>query len=170
MKDKIFFVVQGFLKYNAFDFGMNLRSFFYRPFFKTFGKNVKIRDGVTIKYPSEIEMGDGVKIEPYCIFVGKKGLKIGNNTLIGAGTKIITSNHNHEDIDIPIAQQGLSFVKVEIGEDVWFGFDVKVLGGSVIGKGCVVGTNSLISNKVFDEYSIIAGTPAKFIRSRKQSS
>lgn len=167
MKDKIFFIIQGFLKYNSFDFGMTLRSAFYRAFFKSFGKNVQIRDGVTIKYPSEIELGDNIKIGQHCFFVGKGGLKIGSNALIGAGTKIITSNHNFEETDVPISDQGLSFLPVLIEEDVWFGFDVKVLGGSVIRKGCVVATNSVVNQKEFDEYSILGGTPAKLIRKRK---
>lgn len=168
MKDKLFFIIQGFLKYNAFDFGMNLRSFFYKPFFKKFGKNVKIRDGVTIKYPSEMEFGDNIKIGPYCFFVGKGGLIIGDNALIGAGTKIITSNHNFENVEVPISNQGLAFKNILIEEDVWFGFDVKVLGGSIIRKGSIIGTNTFINDKHFDPFSIIAGTPAKVIKSRNQ--
>ncbi len=168
MSDKLFFIIQGFLKYNAFGFGITLRRIFYKPFFKSFGKNIQISDGVTIKYPSEIEWGNNIKVGQHCFFVGKGGLKIGNNNLIGAGTKIITSNHNFEDMDKPIYEQGLSFEKITIEEDVWFGFDVKVLGGSVIRKGSIVGTNSLVNNKQFDAYSIIAGTPAKFIRNRNK--
>lgn len=169
MSDKLFFIVQGFLKYNAFDFGMTLRRLFYRPFFKSFGKNIQIRDGVTIKYPSEIELGNNIKIGQNCFFVGKGGLKIGNNNLIGAGTKIITSNHNFEDIEKPISNQGLSFEPILIEEDVWFGFDVKVLGGSEIKKGCIVGTNSVVNHKKFEAYSVIGGTPAKLIRKRNNN-
>ena len=166
LNDKVFFVVQGFLKYNSFGLGVKLRAFFYKPFFKRFGKNVQIQDGVTIKYPSDFEMGDNVKVGQHCFFVGKGGLSIGNNVLIGAGTKIITSNHNFEDIDTPMNEQGLSFKPINIEDDVWFGFDVKVLGGSKIRKGSIVGTNSLINAKDFPEFSIIGGTPAQVIRSR----
>ncbi|MBL7932165.1 MAG: acyltransferase [Bacteroidia bacterium] len=166
MSDKLFFVVQGFLKYNAFSFGVKLRRVFYRPFFKSFGRNIQIQDGVTIKYPSEIELGDNIKIGQQSFFVGKGGLKIGSNTMIGAGTKIITSSHNFESINQPMTQQGLSFESIVIEEDVWFGFDVKVFGGSVIRKGCILGTNSLVNKKEFASYSIIGGTPAKLIRMR----
>lgn len=167
MSDRLFFIVQGFLKYNAFDFGMTLRRIFYRPFFKSFGKNIQIRDGVTIKYPSEMEWGNNLKIGQQCFFVGKGGLSIGDNTMIGAGTKIITSNHNFEDTELPMTQQGLSFKPVRIEDDIWFGFDVKVFGGSVIRKGSIVGTNTVVNNKEFEPYSIIAGTPAQLIRKRK---
>lgn len=167
MNDKMFFFIQGFLKYNAFDFGVKIRSFFYRPFFKSFGKNVQIRDGVTIKYPSEIEFGNNIKVGQHCFFVGKGGLKIGDNCLIGAGTKIITSNHNYEDLEKPILNQGLSFKSVVVEDDVWFGFDVKVLGGSCIQKSSIIATNSVIKNKSFEPFSIIGGNPAIVLKYRK---
>ncbi len=167
MRDRIFFIIQGFLKYNAFNFGVNLRSFFYRPFFKSFGKNIKIRDGVNFKYPSEIELGNNIKIEQHCFFVGKGGLKIGDNCLIGAGTKIITSDHIADNVSEPIFDQGLKFKEVIIENDVWFGFDVKVLAGSVIRKGSVIGTNTLVNGIEVEEYSVMAGTPARLIKKRK---
>jgi acetyltransferase-like isoleucine patch superfamily enzyme len=167
MKDKIFFILQGFLKYNAFNFGVNLRSFFYRPFFKRFGKNIKIRDGVNFKYPSEIELGNNIKIEQHCFFVGKGGLSIGDNCLFGAGTKVITSDHVADNIEEPVFNQGLKFKKVVIESDVWFGFDVKVLAGSVIRKSSVIGTNTLINSIEVEEYSVMAGTPARLIKKRK---
>lgn len=166
INDKTFFIVQGFLKYNAFDFGVKLRSFFYKPFFKKLGKNVQIRDGVTIKYPSELEIGNNVKIGQYCFLVGKGGLQIGNDVLIGAGSKIITSNHNFEDVEKTITEQGISFKSVVIEDDTWLGFDVKILGGTIIRKGTIIGTNSFINNKEFPSMSIIAGSPAKIIKSR----
>lgn len=167
MSDKLFFIVQGFLKYNAFDFGMTLRRIFYKPFFKSFGRNIQIQDGVTIKYPSEIEWGNNLKIGQHCFFVGKGGLMIGDNTMIGAGTKIITSNHNFEDTELPMTQQGLSFKPVLIEDDIWLGFDVKIFGGSVIRKGSIVGTNTMVNEKEFEPYSVIAGTPARIIKKRK---
>ena len=66
-------------------------------------------------------------------------------------------------------EQGLSFTPVVIEEDVWFGFDVKVLGGSVIRKGSIIGTNSVLNNKQFEPYSVVAGTPAEFIRYRNKN-
>lgn len=166
MKDRLFFIVQGFLKYNAFEFGVLLRSLFYAPFFRSFGKNVRIRDGVSIKYPSEINIGSNIKIEHNCILVGKGGLSIGDNCLIGAGTKIITSNHNFDSLDEPVFLQGLSFKPVIIENDVWFGFDVKVLPGSEVGEGTIVGANTLINGVKIEKKSIVAGTPVRIIRKR----
>ncbi len=164
--DKLFFTVQSFLKYNSFDFGIKLRSFFYRPFFKKMGKNIVIKDGVTFKYPSEIEIGNNCKIGEFSYFVGKGGLTIGNNFLMGAGSKIITSKHNFENIDLPIFYQGLDFEKIEIGDGVWLGFDVKIFGNSKIGNDVILGANTIVKNMKIPDYSVAVGMPAKIIRSR----
>ena len=165
--DKLFFIVQSFLKYNSFGFGVKLRTFFYRPFFKRLGKNVQIKDGVTFKYPSEIELGNHCKIGEFSYFVGKAGLKIGNKFLMGAGSKIITSSHNFENTDIAIFEQGLDFEPIEIGNDVWLGFDVKIFGNSKIGNGVVLGANTLVKSMEIADYSVAVGSPAKIIRSRR---
>lgn len=165
-KDKVFFILQALIKNIAFDWGANLRSFVYRPFFKRLGKDVQIKDGVVFKYPSEIEIGDHCKVGEYCYFVGKSGLKIGNYALIGAGTKIITSSHNSGDLTIPMALQGLDFSPVYIGDNVWFGFDVKILAGSVIASGSIVGTSAVVNGIFNEENCIIAGIPAEVKKKR----
>jgi len=165
--DKIFFIIQSCIKYNSFDWGIRLRSLLYRRFFKKLGRNVQIKDGVTFKYPSEIEIGDNAKIGEYCYFVGKGGLRLGNNILMGAGTKIITSNHNFEDTGASMFDQGLSFQPIEIGNDIWFGFDCKIFGNTKISDGVIVGANSVVKNMEVPSYVIVAGTPAKIIKVRK---
>lgn len=162
---KIFYIIQGILKYMPFRLGVWLRRVIYKTFFGGFGKNVIIHDNVLFKFPSEIYLGDNIQIAQDTIFVGKSGLRIGNDVMIGAGTKIITSSHNFERKDISMREQGLSFKPVVINEDIWFGFNVIVLGGVQIGKGTIVGANSLV-NKNIDEYSIVAGIPAKLISKR----
>lgn len=153
-KDKVFFFIQAILKYNSFNFGIKLRYWFYKPFFKKLGKNVNIKDGVTFKYPSDICIGNNVTIGEYCYLVGKGGLHIGDYVLIGAGSKIITSNHNYKDINKTIYEQGLNFKKVEIEDNIWLGFDVKVLAGSKIREGSIIATNSVV-NSVFKEKNLI---------------
>jgi maltose O-acetyltransferase len=164
--DRLFFIIQSCIKYNSFNWGIKLRSFLYKPFFKKFGSNIQIKDGVTFKYPSEIELGNNCKIGEFSYFVGKGGLTIGNNLLLGAGTKIITSSHNFEETDIPIFEQGLEFSPVIIGNDVWFGFDVKVFGNTDIGSGVIIGAGSIVKNMVIPDYSVVVGAPGKVIRNR----
>jgi len=54
---------------------------------------------------------------------------------------------------------------IEIGNDVWIGYEVKIFKGVTIGNGAVIGACSLV-NKSVEPYTIIAGIPAKPIRKR----
>jgi maltose O-acetyltransferase len=164
--DKVFFFIQSIVKYNSFNLGITLRSILYKPFFKSFGTNIQIKDGVTFKYPSDISIGNNAKIGEFSYFVGKGGLTIGNDLLLGAGTKIITSSHEHQDSTLTIREQGLKFLPITIGNNIWFGFDCKVFGGVQIGNNVIVGTNTLINKGKIDDNLIIAGTPYKIINNR----
>lgn len=167
MSNKIFFFLQSVLRYLPFKLGIYLRRVIYRPFFKKLGKNVRIFDSVVIKYPNDIELGDHTTINQFCYVVGKGSLKIGCNVMIGAGTKIATSSHNYEDTATPMSEQGISTAPISIGNDVWFGFNSVVLGGSTVGDSCIVAANAVVNSVSFDAYSIIGGVPAKLIRKRK---
>lgn len=167
IKDKIFFIIQALLKYNSFDWGIKARSFFYRFFFKSFGKNIQIKDGVTFKYPSEICLGNNIKIGELTYFVGLGGLYIGDNVLIGAGTKIITTSHNFENSEIDIFDQGLCSDPIVIKNNIWFGFDCKIFGGAIIENGVIVGAGSLVKKCTLHSYTIVAGMPAKVIKKRR---
>ena len=167
IKNRIFFLLQSILRYFPFQLGIFLRRVLYKPFFKKFGKNIKIFDAVVIKYPDEIELGDTLTINQFCYIVGKGGLSIGDNVLMGAGTKITTSKHNFQNSEVPIAQQGIGYDSIFIAGDVWFGFNTVVLGGSYIGEGCVLAANCVVNSKRFEAYSIIGGVPAKEIGKRK---
>ena len=164
---RIFYIIQAILKYLPFKTISKIRPLIYKPFFKGIGKGTIIHDDVLFKFPEDILLGEHVQIAQQCILVGGSGLKIGDNVMIGAGTKIITSSHNYHSVDIPMIDQGLSFKSIEIKNDVWFGFNCIVLGGAIIGKGCIVAANAVVKEGKYDEYSIIGGVPAKIIKKRK---
>jgi len=161
-----FYFLQGLFKYFPFKFLAKIRAIIYRPFFKNIGNNVIIHDAVSFKFPAEITLGDNVQIAEQCIFVGISGLEIRKNVLIGAGTKIITSTHNHNSLLEPMIKQGLSFKPIIIEEDVWFGFNCVILGGAIIKRGTIVGANAVVLEGVYDEFSVLGGIPAKILKKR----
>ena len=52
-----------------------------------------------------------------------------------------------------------------IGNDVWIGKNVTIMGGTEIGDGAVIACNSHVVKNV-EPYSIVGGNPAKFIKYR----
>ena len=85
---------------------------------------------------------------------------------MGPDVVIMATSHSFERIDIPINQQGSSPErKVIIGDDVWIGSRVVILPGVTIGNHSVVASGSVVT-KSCKPYNIIAGVPAKLIKTR----
>lgn len=93
-------------------------------------------------------------------------LLVGNYTSIAAGfVAFLGGNHRF----LRVAQTtfdgkdgSYSNGDIVIGSDVWIGHGVKVLSGSRIGHGAVVGAYSVVRGEV-EPYSIAVGNPAKVI-------
>lgn len=59
----------------------------------------------------------------------------------------------------------LNFAKdVQIADSVWLAAHVRVMKGSIIPKGCVIGNSSIVSSVLQVENSIYAGVPCKLIK------
>ena len=95
--------------------------------------------------------------------MASKEVVIENDVLLADKVFISDCNHEYKDLDTPIQNQGIRFVKpVRIGEGSWVGDNVCVCGAS-IGKHCVIGANSVVTNDIPD-YSVAVGNPAKVIK------
>ena len=138
-------------------------------------KNIKIGSHVTI-YPEvqifgdgEIYIGDNVSIGNGTIIYASKGggVRIGDNTLISAQCYIIDSDHM-TNVDIPIREQPCLVDKVTIGNDVWIAAGCKILRGTIINDGCVIGAMSLVKGNIPRNH-IAFGIPAKAIKERSIS-
>jgi acetyltransferase-like isoleucine patch superfamily enzyme len=130
------------------------------------GEKTEILDGVSlITYGGDIVIGRNCSINPYSIIYGIGNTKIGNNVLIAGHCMIIPNNHKFSDRTRPIAEQGCEAKGIIIEDDVWIGHGCSILDGVIIGKGSVIAAGSVV-NKSVEAYSIMAGVPAKKIKSR----
>ncbi len=166
-RDKLFFLVQPILKNMPYKPGRFLRNNIYPLFFKKVGKSVQFFEGSIFKYPSEIVLGDNVTINQNCFLAGKGGLVLGDDIMMGAGCKIVTSSHNAHTTSVPMRQQGMSVEKIVIGNDVWFGFDVIILPGCNVGNGVILAAGCVLTVKDTGNYTIWGGVPGKQIGERK---
>lgn len=139
-----------------------LRYFFYRRTMKSVGKEVYFCYGSVFSY-QDISIGNNVRIG-YGTNVGL--VDIGDDVLIGPYCSLLSGGKMHgiERTDIPIRLQPGHLQRVEIGKDCWLGASAVVMAD--IGEGCVVGSGAVVT-KPIPPWSVVAGNPAKVIRSRK---
>jgi maltose O-acetyltransferase len=157
------FAVKLPISYNKFGrISKNIRYELAKRFISKCGSNVNFEKGAT--FGSDLEIGDnsGVGINAQI----SSGVKIGSNVMMAPEVVILTSNHAHDKIDIPIMFQASAKIKPVIIEDnVWVGQRVIILPGVIISQGSIVGAGSIVT-KSFPPYSIIGGNPAKIIKTR----
>jgi acetyltransferase-like isoleucine patch superfamily enzyme len=113
-----------------------------------------------------LTMGDNSNIGPYN-YIGCSGkITIGNNVMLAPRVSIYAENHVFDHLDILIRDQGVEKKEVIIEDDCWIAANSILLAGVTIGKGSVVAAGSVVTENV-PPYSVVAGVPAKWIKSRK---
>jgi acetyltransferase-like isoleucine patch superfamily enzyme len=88
------------------------------------GKGVAIDKGSILHLGSDcgcdgvIEFGPGVYVGPYCQIVSSHRLEIGENSLIGGFSYLITVNHRTEQTGVSVGKQGYRGANIKIGKNV----------------------------------------------------
>jgi len=110
---------------------------------------------------TNIKLGKNVLINYDCVLLDTGEISIGDNTLIGPGTKIVTAVHSLE------AEKrkdwSVSCVSVKIEESVWIGAGAVILPGVTIGARSVIGAGSVVTKDVPSD-TLAVGNPARILR------
>jgi maltose O-acetyltransferase len=153
--------------FSGIDFGLSnrFRVALCRLIFKRCSKATILDRGVGFGHGFNIELGNYSGIGVNAMLDGTGGIVIGNNVMIASEVVILTANHKHDDITIPIMQQGEESVPVIIEDDVWVGMRAIILPGVRIGRSSVIGAGAVVAKDV-PPFSIVAGNPAKVVKRR----
>jgi acetyltransferase-like isoleucine patch superfamily enzyme len=90
---------------------------------------------------------------------------IGDNFHSGPGCMMITQNHNY-DKGTKIPYDSTYILKdISIGDNVWLGSRVIILGGVKIGEGAIIQAGSVVVSDI-PKYGIAGGHPAKVFKYR----
>lgn len=112
-----------------------------------------------------LKIGNNSSIGPYS-YIGCSGyIEIGNNVMISPRVSIYAENHLFGDPGVPMINQGVARSSVIIEDDCWIASHSVILAGVKIGTGSVVGAGSIVTKDV-PPFSIVAGNPARVIKSR----
>lgn len=115
---------------------------------------------------SEISVGSGMSAYREINIVAKNGknIHIGDECMF-AREIMVRNNDGHIILDKETKEVINPPEDIFIGNNVWIGMRSMILKGSYIPNGSIIGAMSLVNKKFEEENSIIAGVPAKQIRS-----
>lgn len=123
--------------------------------------------GVIRELGEGIEIGDNVGISQSCFIQVRGNVKIGSYVIMGPGVSIFSENHNANNTDEYIMNQGATRKGVTIEDGVWLGAKCTILDGVTIGRHAIVAAGSVVTKDV-PAYGIVGGIPAKLIKNRKE--
>ena len=159
--------------------GLHFLSFFssrlmvygyYNKISRSFNRGTRISSSASITDRAKLDIGDNVWVNHNVRIDASGGVKIGDGCQIGYNAMIL-SHSSH----MAIRLNGAEFIKMDIsnrvgdihkpvviGEYTFIGGGSAIMPGVKIGKGCVVGVNSVVTKDVPD-YAIVVGSPARVI-------
>ena len=157
-----------------------------------YGARVRIGEGTRLDLPKDsvLEIGDDVSVSRFAhivpgssghILVGSRstiqdGCRIYGNVTIGprcifAPNLFVSSGTHVFDAlpHLPIQDQDrlapVASRPIRIFADCWFGINSVVMPGVKVGRGCVVGANTVVTADL-PPFSVAVGNPAKVVRQR----
>jgi len=166
-----------------------MRRIILRAMCKRAGHGLQVGPNVVFKHPETMEFGDAVFIGAQAMIQGRYDgtCRIGSHVWIGPqaymdarsleleayvgwgpGAKVLGSAHTGEPVDAPIITTALVIKPVIVGFGADIGMNASILLGVRIGSNAIVGAGAVVTQDVPD-YAIVAGVPAKILRSRRDA-
>jgi acetyltransferase-like isoleucine patch superfamily enzyme len=169
--------------------GFRLRRTFWRRRLGALGTHPRLGQGLLIDAPSSVSLGDGFESDLNVTLAASDGgslsigdnvnlggnvtvdasaggvIRIGDNTGIAMGSVLRSSGHEFRDPNVLWKKQGHRPGTIVIEDDVWVAANVIILPGTLLRRGCVVSSGSVVGGE-FPEFSILAGHPARVVGKR----
>jgi acetyltransferase-like isoleucine patch superfamily enzyme len=145
----------------------------------TLGDGCYIGRNVEICPSHEINIGADTSIQDRCTILGN--VYIGRHCLFGSNVYVSSGRHHFDlypswlirDQDNAVANDKCMRAQhdqlVTIEDDCWIGTNAVLMAGIVVGKGAVIGANSVVNADVHP-YAVVAGAPARELRRRLEYS
>ena len=145
--------------------GMTIRNFVYR----ALGMKAKgfcwIQPGVMFVNIHRLKVGRNFACNSGTYINALGNIAMGNDVLIGSNVTISAGKHDIEGRGRSVFSRPAVPSSIYFGNDIWLGAGVVILPGLHLGDGTVVGANSVVT-KDTENYSVMAGVPARLIRFR----
>lgn len=136
------------------------RRLVLRAFGAHVGVGVNIYPSATIYFPWNLSVGDWSSIGEHALVYNLGPVTIGRGVTVSQRTHICAGTHDHRRRDLPLLKPPIA-----IADDAWICADAFVGPGVRIGEGAVVAARA-VAVKDVEPWTIVAGNPARYIKSR----
>lgn len=141
-----------------------VRIWLLRLFGAKIGKNCKIDRSVKIWAPWNLELGNFVAIGFDVQLYNPGKIIVGNHITISQRAHLCSASHDYNSLNKPLISES-----IYINDMVWIAADVFVGMGVTIGEGAILGARSCVFKDV-EQWTIVGGNPASFIKKREKPS
>jgi acetyltransferase-like isoleucine patch superfamily enzyme len=159
--------------------------------FAHLGRDIKVSTRAAIYEPEKISIGDFSRIDDFCVVSGKvtigrnvhvsvfanlagsaAGIEIGDFVAISYATQVFAQSDDYTGEALTGSTVPDRFTKpfkapVVIGRHAIVGAGSIIFPGVTVAEGCAVGAHSTVMSST-KPWGIYVGTPARFLRARKQ--
>lgn len=125
------------------------------------GKNSNVYSSAKVYYPANLIMGDNTCLASDVDCYNVAPIILEDNVTVSQGAYLCTASH---DIDDPM--HPLITAPIVLKDQCWIGARAFIGMGVTIGQGAVVGATASVYKDV-DEWTVVGGNPAKFIKKRE---
>lgn len=140
--------------------GIGIRYVLLKRLCKQCGKNIAIFPSVHFHIGDNLVIGSHISIREHT-YIDGDSLEIGDNVMIAHGASIITGAHLYNQ-ELPM-RDTLEIKHVKIGNNVWIGAGVRVIGETSIGDNVVIGANAVVTKSIPSNV-VAVGIPARVIK------
>ena len=146
---------------NSYGEEQRVRESILREILGDMGENVNFEPNFRCEFGSNICIGNNFFANFDCVILDCNRVVIGNNALFGPRVGLYAGNHAiHPDDRVA---GGCYSKPITIGDNVWVGAGVHIMGGITIGKNSIIGAGSVVTTDI-PENVIAAGVPCRIIR------
>lgn len=124
---------------NPWQISSRLRIAILRTFGATIGAGVIFRPRTRVKFPWKLTVGENSWIGEGVWIHNQDFVSIGRNVVVSQESFLTTGSHAHR------TNMGLITRPIEIGDGAWITSRCIVLGGTVLGKNCLITPGSVVS-------------------------
>ena len=149
-------------RYNrSYGVAQRVRESILRDILGGMGEKVNFEPDFRCEFGSNIFIGNNFFANFDCVIMDCNRIVIGDNVLFGPRVGLYAGNHATHPEDRVAG--GCYSKPITIGDNVWVGAGVHIMGGVTIGRNSIIGAGSVVTKDI-PENVIAAGVPCRMIR------